>query len=410
MIDPRLQAAVDAAMHPDPAPDGGPGLSTEDIVGLFTNPPRIGPDGTLTVTPALRQMMDRAPGGAVPEIPGAEAAPAGPHRDVGGGISAANDTPPVTGTSAWFTAAHWHWLAAKDMTRPVPLELGPTAPFLFISEAQIIRDLREWSVLDARGHITAEAAAMFEVVSGTAELTLYGTVLLYAHRRREPVEIPAVLEEYGVGAGVRDIPRISFAIGLTSAEIVTTVVNNGSVVFTRRWRRGGIDADAAVALRTLLDPQDVWPPYPLPHPVVIPHGAVEQLARSEETAGVIDTEPGEEATAAERATDAALRARVGGGVRSVLREARIPSDAAESMADIAAATTDALAQVVVRTSTVDVSRGEPSALALAFLRGKGVVASYPGGSGQFRRVSYVPGTASCIETGIASLRRVVSGG
>jgi hypothetical protein len=263
--------------------------------------------------------------------------------------------------------------------------------------------------LNYRGEITDEAKAMFGAVSGDADLTLYGTVLLYAHRR-EPVKLPAELEELGLAAAVRNVPRVTFAIGLTDREVVTALVNNSTVVFNRRHRRGEIVADAAETLRGLLDPGGDWAPYPMSGPVTLPGEVVERLATGEDTAGLIDDEPGEDAPDAEKAADAERRERVGKGVRSVLRSSRIPSGAAEDVAGIATATTDALAQVTLHDRSVDVSRGEPAALALAFLRGRGVVASYPSGSGPTRTITYVSGNTTGIRTGIAALRRVVIGG
>jgi len=395
MIDPRLQATLDTAAAADRAPSPAAVEAAEPA-------PRHVIRDRATAVAGLRAQL-RA------EVPGRDKAPAGPHRRIGGWLSAdATTTSHVTGTSPWPTASHWHWLAAKGHVRQMPADLGPSFPHLFLSEAQIVHDLTAWSALDARGEITTEAKAMFGAVSGDAELTLYGTVLLYAHRR-EPVTLPAELEEFGLGAAVRNVPRVTFAIGLTGGEVVTALVNNASVVFSRRHRRGEIVADAAEALRGLLDPGGDWEPYPMTGPVTLPGEAVDALATGGDTVGVIDSEPAEDATDAERVADAEHRTRVGKGVRTALRSARIPSGAVEDIAGIATATTDAVAQVTLRDRSVDVQRGEPAALALAFLRGRGVVASYPSGSGPTRTITYVSGSTSGIRTGIAALRRVVTG-
>lgn len=386
MIDPRLQAALDAA-------------------STSLNDHR--PDLSAAATTAVSAQVSLDPAGA--DVPGPDAAPDGPYRNVSEWLSV-DSTPaaPAAHASPWFTVSHWHWLAAKGHVRQIPVELGLTFPHLFLSEGQIANDLTAWEALDGRGEITEEAAAMFAAVSGAAELTLYGTVLLYAYRR-EPVELPAELKEFGLEAAVRNVPRVTFSIGVTEREVVTVLVNNGTVIFDRRRRRGDAAAEAAQGLRKLLDPADDWKPYPLPTTITLPGEAVDALATSENTAGVIDSEPGEDATDDEKTADIERRERVRKGVRRVLVTAKVPADASAAIADIATATTDALAQVTVRTNTVDVPRGEPSALAIAFLRGKGVVASYPAGTGRFRRVTYVPGTVSGIATGIAALRRVAEG-
>lgn len=394
MIDPRLQAALDttAADAPVDAPVAAQPRAVKDHAA-----------DRAAVAAAMRARM-RA------EVPGRDKAPAGPHRRIGEWLSAdANSSAPITGTSPWPTISHWHWLAAKGHVRQMPAELGPSFPHLFLSEAQIVHDLTAWSALNARGEITDEAKAMFGAVSGDAEMTLFGTVLLYAHRR-EPVELPAELKEFGLEAAVRNVPRVTFAIGLTEREVVTVLVNNATVVFTRRHRRGEVIADAADALRGLLDPGGDWKPYPMSGPVTLPGETVDALATSEDTAGVIDSEPAEDATDDEKAADAERREKVGKGVRTILRSARIPSGAAEDITGIATATTDAVAQVTLHDHSVDVPRGEPAALALAFLRGRGVVASYPSGSGPTRTITYVSGNTTGIRTGIAALRHVVTGG
>lgn len=390
MIDPRLQAALDtAAGRPSGVSDGEPRPARQ---GGSTG------SGRAAAAAGLRARM-RA------EVPGRDNAPAGPVRRIGEWLSAgAASTAPVTGTSPWPTVSHWHWLAAKGHVRQMPAELGPTFPHLFLPEAQIIHDLVAWSALDDRGEITGEAKAMFGAVSGDAELTLYGTVLLHAHRR-EPVELPAELRQFGLQAAVRNVPRVTFAIGMTGREAVTALVNNATVVFTRRHRRGEIVADAAETLQGLLDPNGDWDPCPMSGPVTLPAETVGAL-----TAGVIDQEPAEDATGEEKAADARRRERAGNQARAVLRQARIPSGAVEDIAAIATATTDATAQVTLRDRSVDVPRGEPAALALAFLRGRGVVASYPSGSGWPRTITFVSGNPAGIRSGIAALRRVVTGG
>jgi hypothetical protein len=144
-------------------------------------------------------------------------------------------------------------------------------------------------------------------------------------------------------------------------------------------------------------------------PVTLPISAVDQLATGADTAGVIADEPDEDATDEQRAADTARRKKVDKSVRSVMRKAQIPTGATEDITRIATATTDALAQVTLRTRSVDVPRGEPAAVAIAFLRNRGVVVSYPSGSGPNRHITYVSGNRSGVETGIEALRRVVTG-
>lgn len=358
---------------------------------------RIGPDGTITASPALRTAMRAL-------VPGRDKAPSGANRVIGGWLTAdATTAAPVTETSTYFTLSHWHWLAAMNLVRAIPADLGPTYPHLFISEAQIIHDLKAWSALDEHGKLTTEAEAMFGAVTGHAELTLYGTVLLYA-QRRDPVKLPEMLKEFGLEAAVRDVPRVTFAIGITDREVVTALVNNTTVVFTRRLRRDEDTADAAAAVLELLDPDNQWPPYPLATPIVLPGELVDQLATGKDTGLLIDTEPGEDATEEEQDKDAAKRDKVRNSVRSVLGAAKTPAAAAEAIAEIASSTTHALAQITVRTSEVDVSRTDPGALAVVFLRDRGAVASYPSGTGQFRRITYVAANAPGITTGISVLR------
>lgn len=410
MIDPRLQDALTGSG------DVSATASLNDLVtttasGSNAAAPTRTPiaqsnssgDRNINLQAALRAAMNA-------QVPGRDKAPEGSHRLIGEWLTAGTaDSGPVTATSDWFTTSHWHWLAAHKMVPPMPSDLGPTFPYLFLSESQIVHDLTEWSALDRSGQVTSEAADMFAAVTGSADLTLYGTVLLYAHRR-EPIEIPGELKEFGLEAAVRNVPRVTFALGVTNREVVTALVNNSTVVFNRRYRRTA-DAvpDAAAALRELLDPTEDWAPYPMKGPVTLPADTAEELATSEETAGVIDDEPGEDATDEQRAADAERRKNIDKAVRATLKRARIPTGAAEDIAGIATATTDALAQVTLRTREVDVPRGGPAALAIAFLRGRGVVASYPSGSGANRHIIYVSGNRTGIETGIEGLRRVVTG-
>lgn len=365
---------------------------------------RVGADGKIVASDALKAAMRAL-------VPGRDKAPTDTaYRTIGGWLSADNTAlAPVTGPSPCFTVSHWHWMAAHSMVRQMPTELGPTFPHLMTSEAQIMHDLTAWGALDERGEVTAEAQEMFGAVTGHAPLTVFGTVLLYA-QRRAPAQLPAELTGFGLEAAVRNVPRVTFVVGIGDREVVTALVNNTSVAFTRRLRRGGADTDAAEAVRALLDPDDQWPAFPLKAPVVLPGDVVQELASDPTTGTLIDTEPGPDADEDTRARDAALRQRTKKATRSVLQAAKTPTTAQTLIADIASSTTHALAQITVSTCDVDVSRGEAGAMAIVFLRNRGVVVSYPSGSGSLRRITYAAGNISGIRSGIGTLRSAYRGG
>ncbi|KMV19715.1 hypothetical protein ACT17_06475 [Mycolicibacterium conceptionense] len=365
---------------------------------------RVGADGKLIASPALRAAMRAL-------VPGRDNTPGDTrHRSIGGWLTADNlGLAPVTETSPYFTVSHWHWMSAMGMIRQIPAELGPTFPHLLTSEAQIVHDLKAWSALDEKGDLTAEAAEMFGAITGHANLTVFGTVLLYG-QRRDPVELPAELKQYGLEAAVRNVPRVTFVIGVTDKEVVCALLNNLTVVITRRPRRADTNEDAAAAVRDLVDPTDLWPAYPLKAPIILPGAVVDQLASNPDSSKVIDTEPGEDASDEERAADTALREKARKTTEAALRASKTPTWVREAMSEIASATTDATAIITVRVSDVDVSRGEPAAMPLAFLRGKGIVASYPSGSGSVRSITYVPGTVAGITNGIRSLSNAYRGG
>ena len=364
----------------------------------------VGADGTLIVSPALRAAMRAL-------VPGRDKAPTdGMHRSIGEWLSADNTVAaPVTETSPYFTVSHWHWLAATGKVRRMPAELGPTFPHLLTSEAQITHDLTAWSALDPQGRLTAEAEAMFGAVTGHANLTVYGTVLLYG-QRRAPAELPPELKEFGLEAAVRDVPRVTFVIGLTTREVVCALVNNISVVFTRRLRRADEATDAATAILELLNPDGRWPAYPLPRPIVLPAAVVDELASDKDSVTLFDADPDADADADALRADADARERARTATTRVLRAAKTPAAAQSTIADIASSTTHALAQITVSTRDVDVPRGDPGALALVFLRDKGIVASYPTSSGKFRRITYTAGNATGITSGINALIGAYNGG
>lgn len=331
------------------------------------------------------------------------------QRLIGGWLCAPLEgTAPVTGTSAWFTVSHWHWLAAKQYVRKMPSMLGLNLPYLFVSEAQIMHDLREWGVLMADGEITDEARSMFDAVSGSAEMTVFGTVLLYSMRHEMP-QLPKQLVDLNAQCAVRDIPRVTFAIGITGREVVSVLLNNHTAYFDRRLRRSTPTRDAAVAVRKLLDPGDDWPAFPIRTPVTVTSAVAEQLATDPDTKALLDTEPGPDAPDEVRVADAEKRKAIGKGVKRIAKAANISSSSAEVLADIATATTHSMAQITLRTSDVDVARGDPAAVALYFMQGRGAFVGYPTGNGQWRRITYVSGDVGGIEKGIEALRNTYRG-
>ncbi|CPW53257.1 Uncharacterised protein [Mycobacteroides abscessus subsp. bolletii] len=364
---------------------------------------RMNPDGTIKVSDAMRAAMRAL-------VPGRDKAPSdAPYRSINGWLTANNTSAaPVTETSPYFTVSHWHWLAAKSMVRQIPIELGPTFPFLSTSEAQIIHDLTQWQALDAHGHLTDEATEMFNAVTGHAELTVYCTVLLYA-QRRAPVQVPAELKPYGVQAAVRDVPRVTFVVGVGKREVVSALINNSTVVFNRRLRRDEPNTDAASAVLDLLDPQGHWPAYPLKAPIVLPGAVVEQLSADSNASTLFDSEPEPDADEKVRVEAEAARERARKAARNVLNAAKTPAGAQAAISEIAGCTTHALATLTVSTCDVDVSRSEPGALALAFMRDRGIVASYPGGVGSLKRITYATGNVDGIKNGIRSLSNAFKG-
>lgn len=431
MIDPRLKAVLYSTPDEHSTDDHAPSPESDPSTGDATtrrhrlldlaaahNPEmapiaeaakseiKVGADGKLSVSPALRAAMRAL-------VPGRDKAPTdGAHRSIGGWLSADNaSTAPVTETSPYFTVSHWDWLAATGKVRRMPAELGPTFPHLLTSEAQVVHDLTAWGALDPHGRITGEAEAMFGAVTGHAELTVFGTVLLYG-QRRPSAQLPAELKGFGLEAAVRDVPRVTFVIGLTEREVVCALVNNISAVFTRRLRRGDASADAAQAVLDLLNPEGEWPPYPLQRPIVLPAAVVDELASHSDTAALFNTDPADnpDADPDTVASDNAARERARSTTARLLRAAKTPAAAQSAIAEIAGATTHAIAQITAMTSEVDVPRGDPGALALAFLRDRGLVASYPSGSGKFRRITYCSGNAKSIAEGINALSSAYSGG
>lgn len=392
----RRNALLDLAVEQDPAMEPIAAAAKADI--------RVAPDGQLIISDTLRTAMR-----ALVPRPDQASSSRGEHRRIGDWLSVNNTVAAVTETSPYFTVSHWHWLAATGKTRRMPSELGPTFPYLMTSEAQIAHDLTAWGALDAHGQLTAEAEELFKALTGHAELTVFGTVLLYA-QRRDPVKVPPELAGFGMEAAVRNVPRVTFVIGVTAREVVCALVNNITVVVTRRLRRAAAADDAAVAVRDLLDPEQQWPAYPLSSPVVLSASVVETLAADKDCGKLIDNEPADDASDAERETNAEMRNTIRKATRRVLQQARTPAGAQETIAEIATSTTHALAQITASTSEVDVPRGAPAALALVFLRDRGIVASYPSGSGTVRRITYASGTTTGIAAGIKALISAYNGG
>lgn len=331
------------------------------------------------------------------------------QRLIGGWLTAGGDTTaPVTSVSPSFTVSHWHWLAAKGYVRRMPNMLGPTLPYLGMSEGQIVHDLRAWSVFDDAGDITAEAADMFAAITGQAQITLFGTVLLYGLRRPTP-QLPKQLVELNLSCAVRGVPRVTFVVGITDREAVSALVNNHVVTVQRRLRRASPTRDAAMEVRGLLDPTGQWPVFPMRSPVTITADVAKQLSADPATAPLLDTEPAADATDEVRVADAEKRKKISAGVQRIAKSAKVAPASAQVLSDIATDTVHAMAQICLRTSDIDVARGDPAALAISFLRNRGTVASYPTGNGAWRRITYVPADVDGIERGIGALHALYRG-
>lgn len=267
-----------------------------------------------------------------------------------------------------FDMRHLIELYQRKQILGLPYELGvlPEAP----PTQQTYLDLIEWGVLDNDGVLTPEAAPQFEGLIDY-QWASFGTILLFNERRPVKVDLPTEFFDYGYQHAIRDVPRVTFQIGVRNDHIVTAILNGGQLQLSLDEAGHDLKSNCArVAdfLMKILDPSGEWEPYPMGVPsFVLPAGAINTVLKDKElgprpgdseAAGTIATKIGEVMNAA------GVESRTNRILDEMLRQ--------EELARVEIC-------LVVRSAVGKRSRWN-NAVGLTFLRGKdaqGVAVSYP---------------------------------
>lgn len=170
-----------------------------------------------------------------------------------------------------FDQRHLIELFNRGLINELPYELGPMP--LLPGGPEIGKDLARWNVIDGRGKLTSEAAALFAGITAYS-WAITGTVLLYNERRDIQAQIPDELLKYGLQYAIRDIPRVTFLIGVLSKTIEGVAEPVISSIVQARGRliigadqhprtEEGAYQKVAQIVSAIIDPKRTWKPYPL---------------------------------------------------------------------------------------------------------------------------------------------------
>ena len=291
-----------------------------------------------------------------------------------------------------FDQRHFIELYRRGLLHTLPLELGPM-PIVDLGH-ELWDDLIRWNVVDGRtGQLVPQAQELFAGIVDY-DWALWGLVLLYNERRAITADLPEELFQYGVQYAVRDIPRVPFLIGVRDQRVVTTVVANGEMDISSDPTEGPRDSvrhlQVGRILLSLLDPQRIWEPYPMPRvSIPAPHSG---------DAGVIAPRNGDPKTRKKE-----VRKTV-----SALEGAGSSASAAAVIGELLSQDNPARAEITVsRRGTTGVETAANNAIGLLFFSGtkRGMVVSYPVRSVVGSPwVTYEAATAESVGRAIAAVR------
>lgn len=170
-----------------------------------------------------------------------------------------------------FDQRHLIELFNRGLVNELPYELGPMPALP--GDPEIGQDLASWNVIDSRGRLTREAAQLFAGITGYS-WAISGTLLLYNERRDVQAKIPDEFLQYKLQYAIRDIPRVTFLIGVLSKTVegvaepvISSIVQaRGRLVIGSDHYPGteeGAYEKVAQIVSAIVDPKGVWKPYPL---------------------------------------------------------------------------------------------------------------------------------------------------
>ncbi len=305
----------------------------------------------------------------------------------------------VTRVPDLFSIHHLVWLHRNNFIPNLPYELGPfpiTLDFAATGkfDAKLRAQLIEWGVLSGDGNsILPEAESLLTALTGNAEWTLWGTILLYSLRTTAVKDFdPEGADEWGLKHAVRDVPRVPFLIAVRSREVITALSTPDALIINRLPRAGDVHRVAAKALRGMLDPQQNWEPWGGPT-ISVPHTTVKALAE-DPSVSKLDGEDG---------TPEAVSSRVE-GTKTALASYDLPRATSDALLELQSHPTTANVQVSINYTSVHGQVSPKLAMGVTFFDGAGIVVSYPvGKTDETRSIRYVPGDENGFVNGIKSL-------
>ncbi|WP_071289602.1 ESX secretion-associated protein EspG [Mycolicibacterium llatzerense] len=294
-----------------------------------------------------------------------------------------------------FNQKHLIELHRRGLLPTLPLELGPMP---FADEGpQIWEDLLRWRIVDGvTGQLCEEAKELF---AGLVEYdwATWGIVLLYNQRKEVEFDIPDEFARYGLQYAVRDIPRVTFLIGVRNEHITTAVLTNGRLQIGRdpfvRNREDDVDRQIGSILLRILDPEQRWAPYPMPKVTIpAPHSGAAALSSY-------------------RTSDADERREGRAAVSAGLADRGISQSSRRVIDELLSQDNVANAQITLtRRTAVGKKTSKENGGGIMFFGGAktGVVSSYPVKSADNNPwVTYEPGTPESVGNAIAALRKGV---
>ena len=294
-----------------------------------------------------------------------------------------------------FSIHHLVWLQRVGLLTDLPYELGPfpmTLDFMGSGkfDARIEEDLEEWGILVKGRNLHPEAQFLFDAITGHADWTLWGLVLLYSLKTNAREEFdPQKVDEFGLKHAVRDIPRVPFIIAVTKTEIVTALNAPPRLILHRIPRAGDVYKQVGEALRLMLDPEQNWEPWQGKR-ASLPFKSAKEIAADPELATLLDDEDARKKQAA------------------AVKEKLLCADFSATTSKVLAELTEfPVSSSVVVNINYPTSKGliTPNAsMSVNYFEGAGIVVSYPVGRDEDTRLLYyVPGDAAAFQTGVKAL-------
>lgn len=165
---------------------------------------------------------------------------------------------------AMFSIEHWLACYSNGLTPAPPFMLSPFPPQTHRDE-ELFRDMERWGLYDGK-KLDSDLLYILNSITQNYTHGVFGTIMLHQRESTRVIDSPDSLISLGAPRTIEslEIPTYPFIIANTlDGFIVSCVSTDKGLTFNvSQYKDTPFERQAANELREIIDPENLWEPYP----------------------------------------------------------------------------------------------------------------------------------------------------